>query len=90
MGTALLKIKIMPASPDTNLDEIEQQALKIIEENQGKNARVEREPIAFGLTAVITTFSMDESLPTDVFETNLKDIPNVSSAETIDFRRAIG
>jgi len=90
MGTALLKIKIMPESPTTDLDQIESQASKIIEENQGKNTKLEKEPIAFGLTAVIATFSIDESLPTDVFEQKLKEISNVSSAEIIDFRRALG
>lgn len=90
MGTALLKIKIMPQDPQTDLNEIEAQAKKIIEKQQGKNPRCEQEPIAFGLTAVIATFSIDESLPTDIFEKELATIKHVNSAEIIDFRRAFG
>jgi translation elongation factor aEF-1 beta len=90
MGTALLKIKIMPVSPDSNLEEIEKQALTIIQQEKGENPKFEKEPIAFGLTAIIATFAIDESLPTDIFEEKLKQIPNVNSAEIIDFRRAIG
>jgi len=90
MGTALLKIKIMPESPDTDLKELQEKAEKIILDNQGKNARFEKQLIAFGLTALIASFSIDESIPTDSFTENLKDINDVSSAEIIDFRRAFG
>jgi len=90
MGTALLQIKIMPESPDSNLDEIQAKAEKVIQENQGQNPKFERQPIAFGLVALITSFAIDESLPIDPFEIKLSEIPNVSSAETIDFRRAFG
>lgn len=90
MGTALLQIKIMPESPDVNLDEIQTKAEKVIQENQGQNPKFEQQPIAFGLTALITSFSIDESIPTEPFETRLSEIPNVSSAEITDFRRAFG
>lgn len=90
MGTALLKIKMMPSSPDVDLDEIQSLAEKIITQEKGENPKFEKEPIAFGLTAVIAFFAMDESLPTDIFEKKLKEIPNVASADIIDFRRAFG
>ncbi|MEN9626700.1 MAG: guanine nucleotide exchange domain [archaeon] len=80
----------MPESPQTNLQEIENQAKNIIEKQQGKNPRFEKEPIAFGLIALIAGFSIDESLPTDIFEKELATIKHVSSAEIIDFRRAFG
>jgi len=90
MGTALITLKIMPESPDTNLDEIQKQAEKVITENQGQKPKFEKQPIAFGLTALIANFAMDESIPTDPFETKVSEIENVSSAEIIDFRRAFG
>ena len=80
----------MPESPQTNLEELEKKAKLIIENEQGQNTRLEREPIAFGLTAVIATFAIDESISTEIFETKLKEIPSVSSAQIIDFRRALG
>ena len=90
MGTALIKIKIMPSSPDENLEEIENQAIKIIEENEGKNTKTEREAVAFGLNAIIAGFARDEEKETDTLLDNLRGIENVSSAEMIDFRRALG
>jgi translation elongation factor aEF-1 beta len=90
MAKALLKIKIMPDSPSANLADIEAKANSIIKKEKGENPRFEKEPIAFGLTALIATFAMDESLSTDSFEEALKKIPHVASAEIIDFRRALG
>jgi len=80
----------MPESPQTNLDKLETQARKIIEKLEGKNPQFKKEPVAFGIVALIVNFSMDESLPTDPFEEELREIAGVSSAETIDFRRAFG
>ena len=90
MGTALITLKIMPESPDTNLDELQQKAEKVITENKGQNPKFERQPIAFGLIALIANFAMDESIPTDPFETKVAEIENVSSVEITDFRRAFG
>ncbi len=90
MGTVLIKVKIMPSSPSTNLKEIENEAKKIIEENHGRNTRFEKEPIAFGLNAIIAGFARDEGLDTDDMLEEIRNLDNVSSAEIIDFRRALG
>lgn len=90
MGTALVKMKIMPENPKVNLKEIEQQAKKIAEKREGKNPRTEIEPVAFGLNAVILSFALDESKSIDNIQNSLKKIKDVSSAEVIDFRRAFG
>ncbi|MBI2629374.1 elongation factor 1-beta [Candidatus Pacearchaeota archaeon] len=87
MADAAVKIRIMPDSPETNLDEIESEARKIIERHKGKIAKTEQEPIAFGLKAVILTFSIVESFNQDPLENELRSISHVSSAEIIDFRR---
>ncbi len=90
MGTALIKIKIMPNSPDADLEIIKNQAKKIILEKQGQNPKTETQSIAFGLNAVIITFALDESKSVDEIQNQLKKIENTSSAEVIDFRRAFG
>ncbi len=90
MGTVLIKVKIMPSSPSTNLKEIENEAKKIIEENQGKNTRFEKEPVAFGINAIIAFFARDEEKDTDALLDFIREIENVSSAEIIDYRRALG
>ena len=90
MGIALIKIKIMPVSPDTNLEKIKQKTKDIIEKNKGKNCKFEEEPIAFGLKAIITYFEIDEQSPLNLIEENLRKLENVNSAEIIDMRRAFG
>jgi translation elongation factor aEF-1 beta len=90
MGTAIIKLKIMPENPETDLNEIELNARKIIEPVSVMPMRIEKEPIAFGIIALILTFAVDESLQISEVEDKLKAIPYVSSSEIIDFRRAFG
>jgi|TARA_B100001971_G_C18195134_1_gene541007 elongation factor 1-beta len=90
MGTALITIKIMPESPQADLEAIQEKAKQVVEEKQGKTPSTKTEPVAFGLNAVILNFSMDESLSQDSFESALKEIEQVNSVEVIDFRRAFG
>ena len=90
MGTAIIKIKIMPTSPDTNLEIIEEKAKEIISKDTPSQIQSEQEPIAFGLKALILTFTWDEEKGTDNMEEELRAIENVNSAEIIDMRRAFG
>ena len=90
MGTAIIKIKIMPKAPDTDLTIIEEKAKEIISKSTKSQIQSEKEPIAFGLTALILTFTWDEELGTDDMENALRDLENVNSAEIIDMRRAFG
>ena len=90
MGTALVTIKIMPESPNSDLSAIQEKAKQITEEKGGENPSTKTEPIAFGLNAVILNFALDESKSIDEIENPLKEMPEVSSAEVIDFRRAFG
>ena len=90
MGIALITIKIMPSSPEVNLEEIKNKAKIIIEEKQGKKVRFEEEPVAFGLKAVKAFFDLDESQELEPIEESLKEVKNVSSVQVIDMRRAFG
>ncbi|MEA3329387.1 MAG: elongation factor 1-beta [Nanoarchaeota archaeon] len=90
MAGAAVKIKIMPSSVETNLDEIEDNAIKTIQEAEGANCKAEREPIAFGLNAIIITFSWDEGKDRDALEQKIASLENISSAEIISFVRAFG
>ena len=92
MAQVVVTIKIMPISPETDLDNIESQAkTKIIDFSQTKEIKTEQEPIAFGLKAVKIIFVMDENKgSTDSLEENIKKIDGVNSVEVIDVRRAIG
>ena len=91
MGTTLIKIKIMPSSPEVNLKKIEEKAKKIIEKNKGARINFVEEPIAFGLKAIIANFEQDESNgELEPIEKELKKIKEVNSVEVIDIRRAFG
>mgnify|MGYP001559063047 CR=1 FL=1 len=90
MGLALIKIKIMPKSTDTDLNKIKKKSELIISKEQGKNMKTEIEPIAFGLNALIINFTREETLDSDNLLKKIQKIPDVSSAEIIDFRRALG
>jgi len=90
MGIAAVKIKIMPTSPDANLDDIQNKARKIIEKDGGKNCSFEIEPIAFGLSALIAFFAWNEDQEIESLEEKLKEIGDVNSIQIIDMRRAFG
>lgn len=89
MGTAGIKIKIMPSSPEVNLEEIKKEAQKIVEQKEGKNCRFKEEPIAFGLKALILFFDWPEEKELEEVENKLRKIKNVNSAEIVDMRRLL-
>ena len=90
MGIAAVKIKIMPSSPDVNLEEIKEKAKSIIEGKSGKNCKFEEEPIAFGLNAIIVLFAWPEEQELEELEKELNKIENVNSVQVVDMRRAFG
>ena len=90
MGIAAVKIKFMPVSPESDLEKIEKEAKTIIEAEGGKNPGFEKQPIAFGLNALITLFAWPEEKELEELEEKLKKIEDVKSAQVVDIRRAIG
>ena len=92
MAQVVATIKIMPESPESDLDRIEAQAREKITAFSGNGEmRSVHEPIAFGLKAIKITFVMDEEKGSpDALEADLSTIEEVNSVETIDVRRAIG
>lgn len=90
MATAIITIKLMMDSPDTNLSEVEEKSRELIKQTGGEFYKTEVEEVAFGLKAMKLTFTCDEKLGSDAFEEKLKDIDGVSNAQCVDFRRALG
>ena len=92
MAVVVVTLKIMPVSPEVDLDGIEKEAKeKIIAFSQTEEMKTEQEPIAFGLKALKIIFVMDESKgSTDSLEEQIKTISGVNSVEAVDVRRAIG
>ena len=90
MGIAGVKIRIMPTSPEVDLEKMKKTAKIIVERMGGKNCKFEEEPIAFGLRAIITFFAWPEELELESLEGFLSRMEGVSSVQTIDMRRAFG
>ena len=75
MGNVAIKLKIMPESPDTNLEKIKEEISKKVEIKDSKI-----EPIAFGLKALkILVIASDEG--TEKIEEEIKNIEGVSEVE---------
>ncbi len=92
MAQVIITLKIMPESPEIDLNNIIEQAKEKIVGYAGEGeVKVVEEPIAFGLKAINITLVADESKgSTDELEKNISDIQGVNSCEVIDVRRALG
>lgn len=92
MANAIVTVKIMPSSPETNLEELEVKIKKIIEDFAGAgDTRTTVSPVAFGLKQIEIIFVMDENQgsPDPVAE-KAEELEEVNSAEITDVRRALG
>tara|TARA_Y100000310_G_scaffold38436_1_gene36039 strand:+ start:156 stop:473 length:318 start_codon:yes stop_codon:yes gene_type:complete len=89
-GIVAVIAKIMPESPDTDLEAIKENAKSVMESEGAQNISFEERDIAFGLKAVILKMAWPEEKSTDLIEKKLSEIENVSSATIEDYRRAFG
>ena len=91
MAEVIVTLKIMPESPEINLEEMKETISKTIAEFNGEVGKTEVEPIAFGLMALNVIFIIDEAHgSTDDLEEAVQKLEGVQSAEVTDVRRAIG
>ena len=85
MANVLVKIKVMPEGLEVNLDNLENEIKNKISPN-----KIEREPIAFGLEAILVTKIIpDDAKYLEEIETKIKQIEGVSSVETIEISRLL-
>ena len=91
MAQIVVTLKIMPESPDVEFSAIEKQAREKITEFGVAVARVEHEPIAFGLKALKMMFTMDENIgSTEDMENDIATVAGVNSVQVTDVRRTVG
>jgi elongation factor 1-beta len=92
MANVIITIKIMPESPNIDLNKLENGVLKEIKKFTGETqVKKEIEPVAFGLKSLKITFVMDENKGgLEDLENRINSLNGVSSVEVIDVRRAIG
>jgi elongation factor 1-beta len=89
-GIVAVIAKIMPSSPDTDLEEIKKAANEKLTAEGAQNLAFEEQNIAFGLKAVMVKMAWPEEKSTEIIESILSGIDNVSSAQITDYRRAFG
>ena len=87
---AAIIVKIMPSSPQSNLKEIEKHAQHAMEKQGAKNITFEEREVAFGLKSIHMKLAIDESKGTDLIETELSKLKDISSVTIEDYRRAFG
>ena len=85
-----VQYKIMPESPDVDLAKVKEESEAKITELGGVPGTSEEQPIAFGLKALVLSFAFPEEKEVDEVGNEINKVEGVSSAEMIDYRRALG
>jgi len=81
MGKVAAKIKVMPQSPDVDLDDLQERLEGSLPEGAKING-FERDDVAFGLVALFPTVIIpDEAGGTDAVEEAFKDVDGVESVD---------
>ena len=81
MGTVAVTLRIMPSSPDTDLEKIKQE----VKNSLGVEAKLEQineKPVAFGIKCLEVLFTMPDTGGTDKIEEKLSGIEGVESVNT--------
>jgi len=91
MAEVIITLRIMPESPDQNLDLISDKASSLIKEFGGDVHKTSFAEVAFGLKSINIIFIMAEDKgSTEELENQIAKVAGVSSVEVTDVRRAIG
>lgn len=81
----------MPTSPEVDLDEIVESVDDILKNYDSEVTKTKKEPMAFGLNALMIYFIVDESVEnTEDIEEKVSEMEKVQSVEVADMRRTVG
>lgn len=79
MGLVAVELKVMPASPDVDLNKVKAEIAKIVKVQDAKI-----EPLAFGLKALnIVITAEDRGGGTEPLEKAIKKLPGVGDVEVV-------
>ena len=88
MARLVARIKILPAEAETNLDGVLESLKKSVPEGMEIKAHA-KEPIAFGLHAIVGDFMLDDAEgQMDKLEDAIKGISGVGEIEVMNISRA--
>ncbi|MGM5481120.1 MAG: hypothetical protein ACQESE_01775 [Nanobdellota archaeon] len=93
MGNAIVTFKIMPESPDTDLDPIKEKALVIAQKHGAKGELQSKiEPVAFGLKQILIygMYDMSDEKDFDEVTAEMANIEGVNIAEVANMDLAMG
>ena len=90
MGFVAVQMKLMPDSPEANLESIQKKVEEVINSMHKTLVKFEQQPIAFGLKAIVTSFAWNDEIDTEKLEEEFSKIEHVSSVEVLDIRKAFG
>lgn len=91
IAKVVVKMKIMPTSPDVDLTVLEGNIKNIIEKDGSHFHSANKVPIAFGLSSLEIIFLREESKGNiDAIEEALQKLDGVESVDTLDVRREFG
>lgn len=86
----LLTLKIMPVSPSVKLDLLEGRLREVVLKFDSKVHKVEKEPVAFGLNALVFIVIWPDNRGSDELEKALLRVEEVGSVQVVDVRRGLG
>lgn len=91
MFNLIATLRILPESPEVNLEALEQSIKELIPSHMELH-KVEQEPIAFGLVAlnVMVLTTDDEKGDVTPLEESIQSLDLVSQVEVTDVRRTLG
>ncbi len=87
MAKVVITIKVLPDSPERNLDELRKKVEEKIISEGGKLYKEHIEPIAFGINAIVISFIMDESKGTESVENSIKSVEGTGDVHISDMTR---
>ena len=90
MALVAVIFKVMPVSPDVDMKKLRENVEAKLKKIGGMLHKVDEQPIAFGLKALVFLIGWDEKNDPDLIETEIAKIKDVNSVEITDVRRAIG
>lgn len=92
MAKVVVTLKIMPESPEVDLNQLTEKIKAEITKFSGEEEfKVEEQPVAFGLKSLRIMFVMEESKgDTEPLEKSISEVEGVNSVEVADVRRAVG
>ncbi|HUW86694.1 MAG TPA: elongation factor 1-beta [Methanoregula sp.] len=81
MGSVAIIVRIMPESPDVNLEQLK----KALKQTLPSIQEIREEPIGFGLKALkLVAVVNDSGGETDAVEKSLSGVPGVERAEIVE------